>query len=168
MPDHPRQRDRHPEARVIAERAEVRGEPRLLARHAKIGDQRKSQPGADRAAVHCRDDGLAGLHQTLRLVVKMPRPRCRLARRFVVDALLQVRARAEVLACCRKDDTAAVGFLVERLQHRGETPDQIDVEKIVGGAFQLDRGDMSVHADADILIAQWLFHLLMLLSVANS
>ena len=50
-------------------------------------------------------------------MIKVPGPRgLLLAGRFVVDALFQVCAGAEVLAGCRKHDAAAIPVVIEGLQ----------------------------------------------------
>ena len=81
--------------------------------------QRKPQPGADRAAVHCRDDGFFGLHEALRFMIQMPpRRRLRLARCRVVETLLDVGTRAEMLARRGEHDAAAICFVIDRKSTR--------------------------------------------------
>lgn len=150
MSDHPRQRDRHSETGVVAHGSEVRRQPRLLARDAKVRDKGKAKPGANGTAVNSSDDGLARLYETLCLVIKMPRTRdLLLTRGFVVEALPDVRPGAEVLTSGGKHDAATVGLLIQGFERRRQVGNKIDVEEVVGRPPDLNGCYISVDADAD-------------------
>jgi hypothetical protein len=158
MTDETRQRNRHAEAGVITHCAEVRRETRFLAGHAEIRDQRESESGTDGAAVNRGNNRFARLHQALRFVIEVPRlGNLLFTGRFVINALFQVGAGAEMFAGGGEHDAAAVAVLVQRFKRRGQFTNQVDIQKIVGRTAQFHCCDMSVEADADFLFSHGLF-----------
>ena len=158
MADQSRQCHGHAETRVITHCGEVCRQPRFLAGHAEIRNQRQAESGANGAAVDGGYDGFACLHQTLGFVIQMTRlGRLLLACGFIIDAFFQIGASAEMFAGGSEHDAAAVAVLVEGFERGGQLTDEIDIEKIVGRTAQFHCCDMSVDADADFLFSHGLF-----------
>ncbi len=141
-----------------AEFCEIGGEPRFGAGDAKIRGNRKSQPAADRRAVHGGDDRLLVAEDAHCLNVKVVDRQvgCGIGLGtlflFLARRVVEIGTGAERLTLCGKNGSPDFDIPVEFLQRVGNLVDQGDIEEIQRRLADFDQADMSVLLDTDIRI----------------
>ena len=144
-----------PKSWMKAEPGEVGAEARLGAGDTEIGDHRQPETAADRRAVDRRDDRLPGAKEPIALDVERRHTGGPFAGAGALAvenaAVAEISAGAERLSLRGKHQRAAIGVVVERLEGRGDLPDQRDVEKIVRRPPDLHQRHVAGFLDADIL-----------------
>ena len=131
-----------------AEPREVGGEAAFGAGDAEVGHHREAQPAADRRALDRAHARLLGAEQAGRLLVEMLAAFGRAGLRPVGE----IGAGAERLALGAQHVGADVAVAVESLEGIGDLVDQRIVEEVVRRPLDLDDPDMTLAADADILV----------------
>ena len=139
------QRHRDAEALVEPELGEVAAEAGVGGGDPEVGREREAEPAADRRALHRGDDRLLRREEGDGLLVEV---------RGLVDEVrlrAEVGAGAEVLALRAQHDRPAVGVVVEREDRLDQRLDERDVEEVVRRSVELDRRDVVLDGDGDVI-----------------